>query len=151
MHPEVSPTTGVRDGGWGVPRASTQSPANSVCGRRGGNAVPAGAGDHLGMPVVAQFVFHSVEGSGSPANDVARRSLWVGLVVAAGCVTLGLLLAGRFDIPAATLLFPLLLAVAVSLVGPGDSFGSLAVPAQEQDVGYALIGLQARLRFPGPE
>jgi membrane AbrB-like protein len=68
----------------------------------------------------------------------------VNLLVTVVCVVLGLLLARRFDVPAASLLFPLFVAVAISLTGV---LGSISVPVAVQDVGYALIGLQVGLRF----
>jgi len=101
----------------------------------------------LGMPVVAQFVFHSGNGSVSAVNAVDRPGLWVNILVTVGCLGVGLVLARRFTIPAAALLFPLFVAVLVSLVGPAGSFGSFTVPVGLQDVGYALIGLQVGLRF----
>jgi membrane AbrB-like protein len=98
----------------------------------------------LGMPLVAQLIFHSTAGSGQIPQSGPRASWPVEILVAVICVVIGLTLARRIAIPAAALLFPLFIAVLISLSGV---VGSIAVPLALQDVGYALIGLQVGLRF----
>jgi membrane AbrB-like protein len=100
----------------------------------------------LGMPVVARLIFDS----GEPAFGAEvfepgpEPGLAMNLVVTVVCVVVGLALARRIAIPAASLLFPLFVAVLISLTGV---VGSVSVPAGLQDLGYALIGLQVGLRF----
>jgi membrane AbrB-like protein len=101
----------------------------------------------LGMPLVAQFVFHVSQRTAEPPTSGPESGLLVNLLVTMVCVVVGLALARRIDLPAASLLFPLFVAVLISLTGPRLSLGSIAVPVGVQDIGYALIGLQVGLRF----
>ena len=101
----------------------------------------------LGMPLVAQFIFQVSQRTVESPTSGPEAGLLVNLLVTVVCVVVGLALARRIDIPAASLLFPLFVAVLISLTGPGLSLGSIAVPVGVQDVGYALIGLQVGLRF----
>jgi membrane AbrB-like protein len=98
----------------------------------------------VGMPLVAQVIFHSHPGT-TTATTATESAGWpVNVLVTVVCVMAGLALAGKIDIPAGSLLFPLFVAVLISLTG---IVGSIAVPVALQDVGYALIGLQVGLRF----
>ena len=98
----------------------------------------------LGMPLVAQLIFDTGQRVAAPTGSGPEAGLPVNLLVTVVCVVVGLALARWIAIPAAALLFPLFVAVLISLTG---LVGAIAVPVGLQDVGYALIGLQVGLRF----
>jgi hypothetical protein len=66
------------------------------------------------------------------------------LAFTAGCVVAGALVARRLRFAAATLLWPLAVAVILSVSGVADH---AAVPGRVQSLAFALIGLQIGLRF----
>lgn len=98
----------------------------------------------VGMPVVAQLIFDSSERVDAPSSSGPEAGLPMNVLVTVVCVVVGMALARRISIPAASLLFPLFVAVLISLSGIA---GSIKVPIGLQDIGYALIGLQVGLRF----
>jgi membrane AbrB-like protein len=99
------------------------------------------------MPVITQAVFHP--GSAPATAPGEQGPAWpVGLLFTVVCVLGGLglarVVARVVEVPAASLLLPLGVAVAVSLSGV---LGGAQVPAVVQALGFALIGVQVGLRF----
>lgn len=98
------------------------------------------------MPVVATLVYGARPGSPgeSGSTPVTDAPWWVGLVVTAVCVAVGVPLGRLARVPAGSLLGPMVVALAASL--SGLSFGA-SVPMLLVGVAYAVIGWQAGLRF----
>lgn len=95
----------------------------------------------LGMPLVAQVVFGVASAGGEQSSSGA--GFWAGLLVAAIALAVGLPLARRIPMPAGALLFPLIIAALLT----GTGVLTDAVPAELENIGFALIGLQVGLRF----
>ena len=96
----------------------------------------------LAMPLVTAAFFHPASGVGELQSPATR---WLpDLTFVAVSVVVGLLLARLVRGPAATLLAPMLVAVALSASGV---LGDVSVPAPLESLGYALIGIAVGLRF----
>lgn len=98
------------------------------------------------MPIVATVAFGAghVGAGGGGAGGPAGAPWYVGLAVVAACSLVGIPLARATKVPAGSLLGPMVVALALSLLG--FSFGA-AVPSILVDLAYAVIGWQAGLRF----
>ncbi|MGZ4493169.1 MAG: AbrB family transcriptional regulator [Nocardioides sp.] len=96
----------------------------------------------LAMPLVTTFFFHPPTGRGQLTAPAVRWLPDLAFVVVS--VALGLLVARLLSAPAATLLAPMVVAVAISASGV---LGTVTVPTALENLGYALIGLRVGLRF----
>jgi membrane AbrB-like protein len=96
----------------------------------------------LAMPLVTSFVFHPPSGRGEVRTT--SSALLPDLVFVVVAVVLGLAAQRVVHAPAAALLAPMLVAVAISASGV---LGSVAVPGPLEQLGYALIGVRVGLRF----
>ena len=97
----------------------------------------------VAMPLVTALVFHPASTGGTAPSAVPVR--WLpDTVFTVLAVVAGLVVARLTKLPAASLLGPLLVAVALSASGV---FGAVTVPDPLQNLGYALIGVQVGLRF----
>jgi membrane AbrB-like protein len=94
------------------------------------------------MPLVTAVVFHPAHGLGT--FRVAGASVGADLAYTVVAVVLGLLLARVVPISTATLLGPLVVAVALTATG---WLGTPVVPVPLQWIAYAIIGVQVGLRF----
>ncbi len=96
----------------------------------------------LVMPLLATVVFHPPTGRGQLASTATR---WpADLAYVALAVAGGLLVARVVRAPAAALLGPMVVAVAL---GASGLLGAVTVPAPVQALGYALVGVAVGLRF----
>ena len=96
------------------------------------------------MPVVAALAFGASASGAGGSPDPGDGPVWVGIVVTVACSAIGIPLARLVNVPAGSLLGPMVIALGLSLAGL--SFGA-AVPSPLVDVAYAVIGWQAGLRF----
>ncbi|MDN5859167.1 MAG: AbrB family transcriptional regulator [Pseudonocardia sp.] len=93
------------------------------------------------MPLVAAVAFGGTSGA---APVVAGPPWWSGLLLLVACTSVGVPLARLTRMPAGGLLGPMLVAIALNLVGLADG---ASVPALVVEVAYAVIGWQAGVRF----
>lgn len=103
----------------------------------------------LSLPFVAALLpgpgAGGAHGTGADGGPPAGAVAWtLDLAFAAGCVLAGLALARWLRVPAATLLWPLAVSVALSVTGVS---GGAVVPVPLVDVAYAVIGLGVGLTF----
>jgi uncharacterized protein len=95
-------------------------------------------------PLVAAQVFHAAAPAAAGHASAADGGWLSATLFVAGCAAAGLLLARRLRIPGAHLLWPMLLAVALSLT---TSWHAAAVPSALADAAFAVIGLQVGVRL----
>ena len=98
----------------------------------------------LAMPVITTVVFRPGQVEHGQAPQAAHSPWWVGTLFVLLCLPTGYALGRLTRLPSASLLGPLLVAVALSITG---WFGPVEVPEVLQNLGYALIGVQIGLRF----
>ena len=101
----------------------------------------------VSLPFVAALLPGGVAGGGAGGRGTAGTGAapWpVDLAFAAVCTVVGLALARWVRVPAASLLWPLGVSLALSLTGAS---GGAAVPVPVVDVAYAVIGLGVGLTF----
>jgi membrane AbrB-like protein len=96
------------------------------------------------MPVLAALVFGAGSGGSGGPEPAGGAPWYVDLGFVAVCAGVGLALARLLRVPAGGLLGPMVVAIALNLLG--WSFGA-APPELLVEVAYAVIGWQAGVRF----
>ena len=91
------------------------------------------------VPIAAQAFDASAS---APPAVAAQLGAWAGLDFTAVCIVVGLALSRLLTFSASRLIFPLLVAVALSV---GDVFTAAVVPPVLAAVGFAMIGLMVGL------